>query len=267
MREVAVRLPREAVEDVLDRLLPIVPGGVYERSVGDLIELRMRGPEVPEPATVEAAIGRWPHELVEREVADDWRARRLADYEPDVIAGRLVVRPAWAPAADERLIDIVVGGEAAFGAGTHPTTRTCLEWLLELEPRGSFADLGCGTGVLAILAARLGFEPVSAVDLQPESILTTLANADANGVTVTARKGDLSAAPPPRAGTIAANVPPTVHASIAARLDEHQPRRALISGFGADDASAVFAAYGGRGLRESRRTEVQGWLVAILHRD
>jgi ribosomal protein L11 methyltransferase len=267
MRELAVRAPREAAEDILDRLLPIVPGGVFERAIGDLIELRMRGPDVPDPEIVKAAIGGWPHELVVRKVSDDWRERRLADYEPDVIAGRLVVRPAWAPAADDRLIDIVLGGDAAFGAGTHPTTRTCLEWLLDLEPRGSFADLGCGTGVLAILAARLGFEPVSAVDLQPESVQATIANASANEVTVAAEVADLAVAAPPRADTVAANVASALHARLAASLAERRPLRALISGFGPADATEVLGAYRRRGLRESRRTEVEGWVVASLDRD
>src|SRR5438552_17568957 len=78
MREVVLTIPRLAVEDILDRLLPIVPGGVREHPAGRHLELRMRGPEVPELAEIERAVGRWPHRLAEHEVADDWRERRLA---------------------------------------------------------------------------------------------------------------------------------------------------------------------------------------------
>src|SRR5207244_4324220 len=108
MREAVLKIPPLAVEDVLDRLLPIVPGGVRERRAGQHLELRMRGPEVPELAEIESVVGRWPHKLAEHEVADDWRERRLAEYEPDVIGGRLVVRPDWAPAPEPGLIDIVL---------------------------------------------------------------------------------------------------------------------------------------------------------------
>ena len=61
----------------------------------------------------------------------------------------------------------------AFGAGTHPTTRKCLELMLDMRPEGSFSDLGCGSGVLAILAGLLGFAPLTAVDVQPASVDAT----------------------------------------------------------------------------------------------
>src|SRR5437763_10953181 len=108
MREVVVRVPRIAVEDVLDRLLPIVPGGVREVPAGRQVELKMRGDQVPALAEIAAAVGGWPHKLSEREVPDDWRERRLAGYEPDVIGGRLVVRPEWAPPAEAELFDVVL---------------------------------------------------------------------------------------------------------------------------------------------------------------
>jgi ribosomal protein L11 methyltransferase len=71
-------------------------------------------------------------------------------------------------------------------AGTHPTTRTCLELMFAISPRGSFADLGCGSGVLAILAGVLGFAPLTAVDLQPGSVEVTRVNAARAGVEVQA---------------------------------------------------------------------------------
>jgi ribosomal protein L11 methyltransferase len=203
-------------------------------------------------------------------VADDWRERRVLDYEPDVIGGRLVVRPAWAPETGVRggavEIELVVGEGSAFGSGGHPTTRTVLEQLLSLPVRGSFADLGCGTGVLAVLAARLGWSPVIATDLDPSAVETTLANAALNGVAVDAFASDLTAGAPPRADGIAANVPASVHGALAAALPDPLPEVVLLSGFGPGEADDVLNAYAQRGLGLARRVDVHGWVVALLER-
>ena len=114
-------------------------------------------------------------------VPDDWAERWRAFHEPVLVGERIWVRPPWSeprPGA----IDLVVDPGQAFGTGSHPTTRLSLELLLELEPEGSLADLGCGSGVLAIAAAKLGFGPVSAIDHDPAALEATRANAAANGV-------------------------------------------------------------------------------------
>lgn len=261
----AITVRREAVEDVLDRLLPIVPGGVREVQRGAEVELRMRGAELPAPDQLARATGRRRSEFIEREVSDDWRERRRSDYEPDIIGGRLVVRPEWAPSPGAE-IEIVLGESAAFGGATHPTTRACLEVLLGLPPAGSFVDLGCGTGVLGILAARLGWRPVVAVDISPRSVETAQANADANGVSVQARVVDLMASPPPAADALAANIAPSIHRHLAAVLPEPGPRLALISGFHIPEAEEVAEAYAARGLGVRRRLDVDGWSTLLLDR-
>jgi ribosomal protein L11 methyltransferase len=267
VRELTLRVPREAVEDVLDRLLPLVPGGVREVPRNGDVELRLRGEPLPNRDELISAAGRWPHELSEREVPDDWRERRLLDYRPEAIGGRLVVRPDWAPAPGGGTLDIVLSEASAFGAGTHPTTRTCLELLLQARPLGSFADLGCGTGVLAILAAKLGWRPVVAIDIQPESIEVIAANAAANGVSVDARSADLSSEAPPAADGFAANVPSALHQRISASLATPVPRLAVLSGYRPTDAGDVLAAYAACGLRAVRELERDGWAVALLERD
>jgi ribosomal protein L11 methyltransferase len=267
MRQVVVRVPAALVEDVLDRLLPIVPGGVRERPGGRQVELTMRGDQLPSLREIQRSLGSLPHRLKESEAPDDWRERRLADYEPNVIGGRLLVRPEWAPPAEGAGVsEIVLEETSAFGAGTHPTTRTCVEFLLELEPRGSFADLGCGSGVLAIAAAKLGWTPVLAVDLQPESVAAARANATANGVAVTATELDLLAEPAPAATGLAANVPPFVHAQIAASLPDPPPSVAILSGFAAAEAAEVIGAYTARRFRVTRQLEAHAWVVAVLER-
>jgi ribosomal protein L11 methyltransferase len=236
MREIVIRVRSGAVEEVLDRLLPLVPGGVREIPRGGDVELRMRG--------------------------DD----------PLIIGGRLVVRPDWAPARAQpegpgpRAIEIVLGDGAAFGAGTHPTTHACLELLLELEPLGAFVDLGCGTGVLAILAAKLGWEPVQAIDLQPASVEAATANARRNAVQVTVTSGDVCAQAPVVAG-LAANLPPLVHSRLAAGLGPPLPRMALVSGFRPVEAEAVLDRYRAAGLHERGVLERGGWTIALLGSD
>jgi ribosomal protein L11 methyltransferase len=266
MREIVVRVPAAAVEDVLDRLLPIVPGGVRETRRGSQVELTMRGDELPALREIQRLVGRVPHRLKEREAADDWRERRLADYEPNLIAERLLVRPDWAPSPEPGVLDVVLSESSAFGVGAHPTTRVCLGLLLELEPTGSFADLGCGTGVLAITAAKLGWKPVAAVDVQPEAVEATRANAALNGVAIEPTLLDLSAAPPPAATGFAANVPAELHAKLAPALAE-SARAAVVSGFTAPDAADVLETYAARGLDTRRRVDSAGWTVARLERD
>ncbi|MFL5827355.1 MAG: 50S ribosomal protein L11 methyltransferase, partial [Thermoleophilaceae bacterium] len=96
---------------------------------------------------------------------DDWEERWKRFHRPVLVADKLYVRPLWEqPAVRPGIKEIVIDPGRAFGTGTHATTRLCLELMLDLPPRGSFADLGCGSGVLSIAAAKLGFEPVTAVD-------------------------------------------------------------------------------------------------------
>ena len=150
---------------------------------------------------------------------DDPHERRLFDYEPIVVADRLVVRPDVGARPPAGLLDVVLADDSAFGVGTHPTTRMCLEALCALQPSGAALDLGCGAGVLAIAAALLGWEPVVAVDRSPEAIAATRANAERSGVRVDAREGDVAALATTPAAVVLANVPLAAHHAIAAALD------------------------------------------------
>jgi ribosomal protein L11 methyltransferase len=118
------------------------------------------------------------------DIESGWEDRWRAFHRP-IRVGRLWVGPPWEePDADA--LAVVIDPGRAFGTGAHQTTRLCIETLLELEPQ-PMLDVGCGSGVLAIAAALLGFAPVTAVDIEPPSIEATLENARANGVTVDAR--------------------------------------------------------------------------------
>src|SRR5262249_12853173 len=108
---------------------------------------------------------------------DGWRA-----FHHGVRVGRLWVGPPWEdPPADTAAVVIDPG--RAFGTGAHATTRLCLELLQEVEPT-SLLDVGCGSGVLSVAAAKLGFAPVNALDIDGAALETTAANVSANGVSV-----------------------------------------------------------------------------------
>jgi ribosomal protein L11 methyltransferase len=254
MRELAVRVPAAAVEEALDALLPIAPHGVIEVARGDEVELRVRG-----EAHRDSVLAAWDGPVREREVPDDWQERRLADYEPIVIADRLVVRPGWAPPPAAGLLDVVLADDAAFGAGTHPTTRMCLELLCRLEPTGAALDLGCGSGVLAIAAALLGWDPVVGVDRSPEAVAATRTNARRSGVRVDIREGDVAQLAATPADVALANVPLPAHHAIAQALAA--PGVLIASGVQEPDAAALARAYG---YDEAARAMSNGWVALTL---
>jgi ribosomal protein L11 methyltransferase len=108
---------------------------------------------------------------------DAWQA-----FHRGVRVGRLWVGPTWERPPDDA-IPVVIDPGRAFGTGAHATTRLCLELLQDAEP-SSLLDVGCGSGVLSIAAAKLGFGPVSAFDIDEVALQTTAANASANHVAV-----------------------------------------------------------------------------------
>jgi ribosomal protein L11 methyltransferase len=265
MRELVLRVPADAVEPVLDELLLLAPHGVFERERGDEVELWLRGAddELPPRAAVVAAAGAWGDSLREHEVSDDWRERRADDHEPLVVAQRLAVRPGWARRPPDGLLDVVLHDEHAFGIGAHPTTRACLEVLCALEPAGSFLDLGCGSGVLAIAAALLGWSPVVAIDNQPAAVAAATANAAASGVVVDVREGDIAAAAAEPASVIVANVPLGAHEKLAAALPQPPPLM-IVAGIVDRDADDVSGLYTARGARVAQRFVTQDWAILIL---
>lgn len=106
------------------------------------------------------------------------------------------IRPPWESPSDRAdALEIVIDPAQAFGTGAHATTRMCLELLLAIaasdDARGAVLDVGAGSGVLAIAAVKLGYEPVLALDNDRESVRATVANAAVNGVEVDARRFDL----------------------------------------------------------------------------
>lgn len=113
----------------------------------------------------------------------DWVALTQREFEPIRINERLWIVPTWHEPPDPSAINLAIDPGRAFGSGSHPTTRLCLEWLAAtLRGNESVLDYGCGSGVLAIGAARLGAARVIGIDIDPEAVATAAANAQANGI-------------------------------------------------------------------------------------
>jgi ribosomal protein L11 methyltransferase len=186
------------------------------------------------------------------DVEEGWEDRWRAFHRP-VRIGPLWIGPPWEQ-PDGDALAVVIDPGRAFGTGAHATTRLCLELLLDL-PRGSLLDAGCGSGVLSIAAAKLGFAPVHAVDLDPQAIESTERNAAVNGVDVETRLADAAHDPLPATDAAVVNVALDADRSIATRLS---CKRILTSGYLAAELPEL-PGY----VRRDRR-EAEGW-AADLH--
>lgn len=248
---------------MLAELLELAPSGVEQVDGEGWVEYALYGApgELPSFPEGEAEVGSVRVTVHGEEVAEDWAERWRQFHEPVLVGGRIWVRPPWAAQQPDAL-DLVIDPGQAFGTGSHPTTRMCLELMLDLEPAGSFADLGCGSGVLAIAAAKLGFTPVLAADNELAALEATRENAAANDVTLDAvERHNLRKEPAPPARTIAANLMRPLLLRVAELLPE-PPHTLILSGLldaEADEVSAAFAP-----LRERRRLSSLGWSAVLL---
>jgi ribosomal protein L11 methyltransferase len=278
MIRLAFRAPADQAEIVLAALIELAPSGV-EQVDGDCVtEFALYGApgELPSFPEGEAEVGGVIVQVSGREVPDDWAERWKRFHRPVLIGGRIYVRPPWEePAVRPGVTEIVIDPGQAFGTGTHPTTALCLELMLSLKPRGSFADLGCGSGVLAIAAARLGFAPVIAVDAERQAIEATRRNALANGVGLSPERGsvptlaaverfDLRNQPAPRADVVAANLMRPLLLRVAELWDDERPPVLILSGLLDHEADEVAAAFAP--MKEQKRLSSLGWSALLLAR-
>lgn len=274
---VRATVPAAEAELAADALWAAGAAGVEERS-GDVHTsdvVLVAGPPVggDAAALLAAVAGRWPAELVPVDLGaafDAWR-----DHARPVRVGPIVVRPPWVPPpadAAPSAIDLVVDPGRAFGSGAHASTRLALAALADVVRAGDrVLDLGCGSGVLAVAAARLGAGTVTAVDLDPEAVAATRANAARNGVADRVRAVEGDAARPPVVDgpfdVVVANLllpdltaaGPTVSAALA-------PGGAVaLTGVLRAQGDAVVAAFGVLGLVPSGAPRHEdGWIGLVL---
>lgn len=129
-----------------------------------------------------AALGLQAELTIEDVPETDWVRATQAQFEPIPIAGPLWIVPTWHTPPQADAINLILDPGLAFGTGSHPTTRMCLQWLVRERPNGSVLDYGCGSGILAIAAAKLGASEVVGVDIDPQAVRSAHDNADANSV-------------------------------------------------------------------------------------
>lgn len=269
MIRLAVRVRRADAEVALAELLALAPQGVEEVDLGERVEYAVYGApgELPVLPDLEAAVGGALVEIVTTEVADDW-SERWRDFHQPIDVGRLHVRAPWHPAPAARIIDVVIDPGQAFGTGAHHTTRLCLELLGELEPAGPVMDVGCGSGVLAIAAAKLGFGPVAGLDHERAAVAATLENARVNEVSVEVARHDLlHGGPVPAAPLVLANLlrPLLVRIARDGFADGAVPDVLIASGLLAHEADEVATAFdAAMGLREAGRRESGEWAALLL---
>ena len=154
-------------------------------TAGTEVELVSVAAAPPSRAALQAAAGVELAGWEELEVPADWRARRALLGGGVLVGDRVLIRsPDDPPPGVPGILDLVVArGGGGFGSGSHPTTRMCLELLLDVAPgTGAAVDLGCGLGTLAIAAARLGWGPVAGVDRMADAVAVARANGKRNGV-------------------------------------------------------------------------------------
>jgi ribosomal protein L11 methyltransferase len=134
-------------------------------------------------AAAAAGMGAAPPFTVEEVSEQDWVSEVQTQFDPIHIADRLWIVPSWHKAPEPGAINIELDPGMAFGTGSHPTTRLCLEWLYKsVRPGASVLDFGCGSGILAIAAARLGASKALAIDIDERAVEAAQENAVKNGV-------------------------------------------------------------------------------------
>ncbi|HEY6729690.1 MAG TPA: 50S ribosomal protein L11 methyltransferase [Solirubrobacterales bacterium] len=270
MIRLAVRCTPEQADLVLAELTVLAPNGVEEERGPGYVEYAIYGGEgeVPELGDLEAVIAGGRVEVSATEIPDDWADRWRDFHKPLLVADRLWLRPSWEPPR-EGAIDVLVDPGQAFGTGAHPTTRLCLGFLCELEAGseagGELVDLGTGSGVLAIAAAKLGWSPVRAYDHEPAALEAAAANAEANGVQLQLERMNLRERLPALAPTVVANMTAPILQAVAA-LIESAPRVLVCSGLLPSEQDEVAPAFSALGLNEVERRRDGDWAALLLRR-
>jgi ribosomal protein L11 methyltransferase len=295
--EVSLRVKEELAESVADVLARFAPGGV---ALGyDTVEPDPDGEGKPAgPLTVRAylpADAGWESSRARLEealwhlgqispipdpawravVEKDWSLEWKKHYRPIRIGRRLRIVPSWmdpAPFARDLVLRLDPG--MAFGTGMHPTTQLCLETLEdEVSPGGNVIDLGCGSGILAIAAAKLGAGRVLGVDIDPQAVRTARENVLLNGVelSVEIRPGSLQELLKEErsASLVVANIlAVVVREMLAAGLaGTVQPRgRLVLSGILEEQSAAVEDAIREAGLRVEEKRIRQDWVALVAEK-
>jgi ribosomal protein L11 methyltransferase len=246
-------------------ILALQPAGWQEEEAGRTLVFWLEDGAEADPVVAEAlkrlgALGRLEVSRERPGWEDAWRRF----HRPHVI-GRLYVRPPWYPARDD-LLDIVVEAGLAFGTGGHASTRQCLE-LIQTIDSAPLLDLGSGSGVVSFAALRLGFAPVTGIDIDPVAVHAAAGNAARNDLAPTFLVGDATdpAYPLPAADVVVANIALRPILRLAERWRPAAPPSHLLLGGllveQGDEAAVAFP-----GFSEVARVDDGTWVTLHLAR-
>jgi ribosomal protein L11 methyltransferase len=201
------------------------PGQDFEVAFGSNRVVALFAPEADLPGVLERAMAAaglptTPDYKITEVAEQDWVRLTQSQFDPIRVSARLWIVPSWHASPDPAAINLILDPGLAFGTGSHPTTRLCLEWLdRHMSPGCSVIDYGCGSGILAIAAAKLGAARVRGVDIDAQAVLSSRYNAERNSVI--AEFSNVDEAPPEPADVVLANIlsnPLKVLAPLLARL-------------------------------------------------
>lgn len=199
-----------------------------------------------------------------------WVENYRRSVQPILIDGRLVIRPPWAEVDSSEKIDIIIEPKMAFGTGSHETTQLCLiEILHRFEPGQSLLDLGCGSGVLSILAAKIGASLIAAVDIDPEAIANAVENVGINRVSnrIDIHEGSIEKAEnQPSYDFIAANIMIDVIEKLFHKiLKVSQPKGIIVlSGILISEEKRLLELLDKYGVKNFKITYMGEWLSATV---
>ena len=242
---------------------------------------------------------------------EDWKLSYRRHFKTERVSPRIYTHPPWEPMPETKDGEIVLTLDPgmAFGTGKHETTKACLQYIDEiasavqtssLDARRSFLDMGCGSGILSIAAAKLGFAPVAGFDIDEEAVQASKENAEANGVSVDYRmfalgrgavtldasieaakglypdlalqgrvmndecrmmKGGFSPS-----DVVVANILGPLLIAFADEIAGFAPKTLVVSGILEELYPEVLAAYVARGYREISHKTIGEWTTGLLVR-
>lgn len=208
-------------------------------------------------------------EIKSEEVAEeDWRFSYRRHFKTELVSPHILVQPEW-----ERLAVVKFDPGLAFGTGRHETTKACLQYIDELapatnrEPRTSFLDMGCGSGILSIAAAKLGYAPVRGFDVDPDAVAASRENAAKNGVEAEFFRhalGGRGQGPLESADLVVANILGPLLIRFADEIVPCVKRHLVVSGILNELYPEVLAAYEARSFREVSRKTIGEWTTGLL---
>ena len=231
---------------------------------------------------------------------EDWKFSYRRHFKTERVSPRIYTHPPWEPMPETGPGEIVITLDPglAFGTGKHETTKACLQYIDELSGGGSFLDMGCGSGILSIAAAKLGYSPVAGFDIDEDAVAASVENAAANGVSVDYRvfalgkgavtldesieaakglypdlalqrrdagEGDGGPAFEP-ADVVVANILGPLLIAFADEIASYAKRTLVVSGILNELYTEVLAAFEARGFREVSSKSIGEWTTGLLVR-